>query len=117
MLGYLSLTVSSVEQLKDIKDLYVIETVVYGGVERDKVLAALPRTWIINGKYISMKEHTKKLTKILAEGVSKKKAYFFKEFISLEGASKSSVREQQKLHCIIEDLEYKCKIDWDNGVK
>jgi hypothetical protein len=64
-----------------------------------------------------MKESTKELNKVLTEGISRKKAYFFKEFTSLEIANKTPSREQQKLRCIIEDLEYKCKLDWNKEIK
>ena len=48
---------------------------------------------------------------------NKKKNYFYEKYTSLEFEPTTIAIEQQKLHLIIEDLEYKCELDWNKGIK
>lgn len=135
-LGFLSITITNPKQLPAIKDLHIIEIGVYGIIERKILVSLLPRIfnnfficiildcWIINSKYTIPDEHPEDYKKSLvfnAQQTTKihnmRKRTFLEKFGMNSPAANwdRSLQEQQKLKYLIEDLEYKCELDWNKG--
>jgi len=104
------------QQLKDIKDMYIIECLIFGIIDKQAIQNKLPSTffqalgtWIINGKYIPIEEKKEEQATIDATMLNERKKGFITNFCDVP---KTLATEKKKLKYLIEDLEYKCELDW-----
>jgi hypothetical protein len=137
VLGYLSCSVTSALQLQQLRDLHVIELKVVTPLSRPTILATLPRSvcgywidvWIVNNEFVSHEERTAPIPSsssssspsgpsygpMLATMTDARKKAYTELCTSFHECTDVYEAEQLKLDYIIQDLDYRCELDWNRS--